>query len=90
MLRIRFQDQDFLFAGDSLEQGGPITTDEAFGNGTASYAHLFKDGIVRRVGKKLGTVDQIQVIGKVDIEDVEPQDYGRAIHNVFCDPSWDG
>lgn len=62
MMKIRFQGKEWLFVGDSLEEGGAITTPEWYEDGIVSYAHLSPDGIVRRYHEEIGTIEDIQVI----------------------------
>lgn len=87
MLTIRFQGRDWLFTGDSLADGGAITTADAYREGTASHAHLCRNGTVRRFGEPIGTVGDIQVLGEAE---VEPDDPFLGALNIFTHPSWRG
>ena len=68
MLKIRFQGRRYLFTGDSLDQGGAITTREAYVHGEVSYAHLMTDGKIRRFGKIIGTWADIKILGSYQRE----------------------
>jgi len=68
MLQIRLQGLEYLFIGDSIDDGGVITTDEAFRNGTLSCAYLYADGDIMRFGKKIGERADIEVLGPASVE----------------------
>lgn len=59
---IEFQGQKYLLVGDA------IATIEAFQNGQIGYAHVGEDGFIRRYGGIIGTKDDIEILGEVDIE----------------------
>ena len=86
MMRIRFQGKIYLFTGDSLEDDGAIATDEQFKNGECSYAHLFEDGRILRLRKQIGIRADVEVL-ETGLR-VEPDDYGRAILNMFKSKTW--
>ena len=86
MFKIRFQDKEWLFIGESLEDGGAITTEEAYQAGTVSYAHLCDDGVVKRFCNVIGGIDGIEMIGPADVEIDEPV---KALVNILLDDSWD-
>lgn len=86
MLTIKFQGQEWLFPHHSLEKGGPICTPKQYAEGIVSYAHLFKDGIVRRFNEPIGTIKDIEVLGPAEDPCTDP---ARAIFNLFTHPSWD-
>lgn len=60
---ITFQGKDYLLLGD-LITGGPIATKKQYENGHASHAHLYLNGEVKRFGKVIGDVSQIEVTGE--------------------------
>ena len=82
MLTIRFKDADFVLGGD-LKTGGAIATLDDFENGRCSYAHLFKDGTIKRFKKVIGSVEDIEVTGEC-----EPEMGLDSIIGVFTDSSW--
>lgn len=57
-LRITFKGDDFLMLS------GAICTQEQWDDLDISYAHLMEDGSVKRFGRKIGTVDDIVVLGE--------------------------
>jgi hypothetical protein len=83
MKRIRFQDREWLLVGTTH---GAIATPEAYANGEASYAHLGRDGVVRRFHEVIGTVSDIEFLGDTET----PQQSPDWLANLFTDPSWDG
>ncbi len=85
MKNIRFQGREYLFTGDSLEEGGSITTAEAFSEGTCSYAHLMRDGTVMRFGDSIGHRDEIEVLGDAKEPDVDLV----SLVNMLTHPSWE-
>ena len=63
MEKIKFQGREYLMVGDA------ITTEERFKSATMSYAHLFKNGDIKRYGKIIGKKDDIEFTGvKLNIE----------------------
>lgn len=65
MREIKFKNKNFILIG---ENEGPITTRHHFKHGLCSYAHLFKDGKVKRFNKEIGTAKDIK-LGK-EIKDI--------------------
>jgi hypothetical protein len=84
VLRIRFQGREFVLTSNMMS--GPIATPEAYADGEASYAHLFKNGEIKRFGELIGTKDDIEVLGPstVDINNA-----AEGIVNMFTHPSWE-
>jgi hypothetical protein len=66
MLTIKFQNEEYVFTGESLEEGGSIARLEDFENGRCSFAHLFPDGNISRFGMLIGTREDIEIIGNCD------------------------
>lgn len=63
---IRFQDEIYLLI-DEGEFCGPITKEKDFISGKPSYAHLYKNGNILRFGEKIGTREDIEIIGEKQI-----------------------
>lgn len=83
--RIRFQGQEYLLIGDSLETGGAIATAEQYAAGECSYAHLFPDGRVMRFRQVIGSVEDIELIGKAESPITNPLE---TLINALTHPSW--
>ena len=84
MFKIRFQSRRYLFTGDSLDQGGAITTREAYVHGEVSYAHLMTDGKIRRFGKIIGTWENIKILGSYQREPRPTIDgFGKLLDRIF-------
>lgn len=62
MFRIRFQDTDYVFVGDSLDGEGAIATEDDYSHGRMSYAHLMPSGEIKRFGKVIGQRNDIQLV----------------------------
>jgi len=73
--RIRFQGREFLLIG-----GDTIATEEAYCNGFMSHAHLFEDGTIKQLGRKIGTREDIEILGPLDHE---PEINRGAFFNVI-------
>ena len=63
-LVIRFQGNEYLLIGGNLDEGGPIATRYEWESGELNYAALCEDGKVRRFMEVIGTVDEIEVLGR--------------------------
>jgi len=85
MMRIRFLNQDYLYTGDSLEEGGAITTEELFRNGECSFAHLFEDGKIKRFQKQIGTRADIEIIDSNVAVKINAR---RFITGMLDSPTW--
>lgn len=83
MLKIRFKDENFVFTGDSLEDGGAVAKQDDYESGRCSFAHLYVDGNIMRFGERIGTIADIKVIGKCDLKPNKD-----AIFNLLTDSSW--
>ncbi len=59
---IRFKGRKYVLTDNSLESS-PIATAKAYAEGKCSYAHLYADGTISRFGKRIGTRDDIEVLG---------------------------
>lgn len=60
MLNIEFKGKNYVLVGDLVD--GAIATRKQYENFECSYAHLYKDGIIRRFGIPIGTKEDIKVI----------------------------
>ena len=60
---IEFKGEHFL-----LINGNTIATPQQYENFECSYAHLCKDGIIRRFGVPIGIKDDIREIKVIDIK----------------------
>jgi hypothetical protein len=63
-LKIRFQGNEYLFIGTSLDEDGAIATAEDYAAGKCSYAHLMEDGRIMRFRQQIGIRSDIEVIGR--------------------------
>lgn len=61
VLFIKFKGEKYLLVGD-LATGGAIATQDQYDNFRTSYAHLFRDGNVRRYNEIIGTLADIKVM----------------------------
>ena len=60
MQRIKFQDKEYI-----LTDGGAITTEESYRNGTVSFAHLGLDSNINRYGSLIGTRKDIEFLSEI-------------------------
>ena len=67
MLKIRFKGCEYLFTGDSLDEDGALTTEERYAAGEESYAHCFSHGAVMRYGKQIEYLEDVEVVGPVEV-----------------------
>jgi hypothetical protein len=81
--KIRFQGNEYILVGHLLH--GAIATEEQYKNGRPSYAHACRDGKLRRYGKVIGSVSEIEVVGEVEIE---TPSLANLIDNIKNDPDW--
>jgi len=58
--RIRFRDSEYLLIG------GAIATRSQFENGQMGFAHVFEDGLIRRYGTVIGSVQDITFLGRAE------------------------
>ena len=90
MLSIEFQDRLYLFIGDTLGEGGALTTAEDFVNGRVSYAHMYPSGIVMRFGVDIGTAEDITILGPAPQLDFNPLEaMGKCLLEI-ARGGWDG
>lgn len=83
--RLCFQGQEYILVNSTgNDREGAITTAEWFENGEASYAHLFGDGTIMRFQEVIGTREDIEWLGQVE---VEPK--AEALFNTLTHPSWE-
>ena len=70
--KIRFKGKEyFLVHGEGFGMNeGAMATKKQYANWLISFAHLFEDGVIRRFGEQIGTIE--------DIEFLERQDGGKA------------
>ena len=80
MKRILFKGKPYLLVG-TLTDGGAIATEAQFREGEVSYAHLYATGDVIRFGARIGSRDDIDVLGDCDIEQ-SPQALGRVLRSL--------
>jgi len=85
MLTVRFQGAEYLFTGDTLADGGALTTPAAYENGVASYAHVCLDGTVKRYRQVIGTVADVEVVGPADSPDMTV----GGVVNLLTGETWD-
>jgi hypothetical protein len=91
MLLVKFHGMELLFPGESLVEGGFLADREAYVAGTASYAHLGKDGKVRRYHEVVGSTDDVEVLGPVsDPMDDPGADVAGSLRTIMTHPSWEG
>jgi len=64
MKRIKFQGKEWILVNDpnSNKLDGPIATEQQYVDFDCPYAHLFPDGIIKRFGEQIGTIDDIEVL----------------------------
>ncbi len=86
MLRIRLQERDFIFPEEDLTEEGPIVTQYDYEHGKCSYAHLYSDGTIMRFHHKIGTREDIEVLGVYEFSDAF--DPVEAIFGTLFDSSW--
>lgn len=84
MIKVKFQSNEYYLITGLVDS--PIATKEAYENGTASYAHLFPNGQIKRFGEVIGNKKDLEILEEV--EDLQPKSFAMA--NIFTDPSWEG
>jgi hypothetical protein len=74
--KVRFQGEEYIICGGTVESGGAIATPEQYRSFSPSYAHLLSDGRILRLGQQIGTRDDLEVLGDddTDIENFEGAD----------------
>ena len=84
MLTIRFQDQEWLFLGDSLDESAAITAEADYRTGNESFAHYFPwdGGVIKRHGQVIGHRADIAIIGPMPIE-MTTEEYLDAIESLL-------
>ena len=82
MKNIKFQDEEYLFGGDSLDESGFIAKREVFENGECSYAHYYPDQGVMRFQERIGGREDIEILGNATVG--EPD-----LLNMLTHPSWE-
>ena len=90
MLSIEFQGQSYLFIGDTLDEGGSMTTAEDFVNGRVSYAHLYASGNVMRFGVDIGTAEDISILGPAPKLEFNPLEAMEKCLLEVVRGGWDG
>ena len=80
--RIKFQGREFI-----LVDGGAIATEDDYKAGKCSYAHLCRDGLVRRFHEVIGDEEDVERLGEVKVDLGNPVE---AIVNILTDSSWEG
>jgi len=71
----------------SLEEGGALAEEEAFINGECSYAHLCRNGVIKRFNEYIGTKKDIEILEDPYVLKKEI-DFHRAIKTMCTSPSW--
>ena len=79
--QITFQGKQYLLVGD-LVHGGPIATQEQYENGQCPYAHLYEDGVIRRLGQSIGNRTDIDIVGETET------DLGPNFLRGLLDAAW--
>ncbi len=94
MLNIKFRGTPFLFIGDSLDESGPITTEDDFRTGRVSSAHYWPhgtSGIVKRYNDVIGTRQDIEIVGPASVEPLTFDEQIVALDNMLGgDRGWFG
>lgn len=86
MLRIRFQDKDFIFPEEDLTQEGSIAFQEDYELGRCSYAHLYFDGTIWRLNEKIGIREDIEILGTYEFSsEFNPCTF---LYGTLFDSSW--
>lgn len=67
IFRIRFQGNEYLLIGEA--DSGAIATEEQWNNFALNYAHLREDGKVCRFGVVIGTIEDIELLEPIVIDD---------------------
>jgi hypothetical protein len=86
-LSIKFQGNDYLLIGGTMETGGAIATREQFAAFTPSYAVLTRNGEVKRYGETIGKRADIEVVGPA--EDVATPSFDTVVETLL-DPQAKG
>ena len=68
--KIRFDNREWIIINNA------ITTEERYRNGLVSYAHWFPDGTIKRHGRVIGTVNDIEWLAEK--EEIRPTKKGIA------------
>lgn len=75
---VRFHEEEYLLVN------GALTTADAFSKGEASFAHVYRDGVVRRYGEEIGRVEEIEVLREAPKMKIEDDWFA----NVLLSPTW--
>lgn len=67
MKRIRFKGTEYLFKGDSLDESGFIATRNQYENAQTSFAHYYPGLGIMRFNEKIGSAEDIEIIGDANI-----------------------
>jgi hypothetical protein len=66
---LKFRGKEFVFVKEyGTDKTGVLTTLGLFLNYGPSFAHLLKDGSIKRFGRLIGTVDDIEWISEIPLE----------------------
>jgi hypothetical protein len=87
MKLVRFKGVEYLFGGESLDQDGFVATREQYESGEASFAHWFLDRGLMQHGKKIGSREDLELIGEAEAQCGGNYPLG-AIVNILTHPSW--
>jgi hypothetical protein len=82
MQLVRFKGQSQVYL---LTPGGAIATTDDYENGRCGYAHLCKDGLIRRYHQVIGSNDDLEVVGEYEPK-VDPV---NMLRGILFDESWD-
>lgn len=86
---VSFKGQEYLFGGDSLDEGGFVATREQYETGECSFAHWFPDRGLLRYCEKIGSREDLAIIGDTDAV-CGGDNFLGALKNIVSHPSWDG
>lgn len=66
MKLIKFEGQEYVFGGDSLNESGFIATKEQFENYQCPFAHYFPGRGVMQHGERIGGWRDIKILGNYE------------------------
>lgn len=66
--KIKVWGEEYLLVGgyDDGDKAGAIATPDQYYNFEPPYAHLFPDGTIKRYNKVIGSIKDVEFLGKVD------------------------
>lgn len=82
-LEIKFQGNDYLLIGGDVQRGGPIATRDQFRTFAVSHAFLCDNGDVMARGRKIGHLNEIEVVGPAaDVQQPTVDDMVAALEDL--------